>query len=205
MSAHASPCTRRYKVGMGEDTPCHVRVATSGAVTTITLDRPEARNAYSEEMIVQLVAAFDAAERDRDVRCVILTGAGKGACEPVSGAAINASADTITPVMIGSRSTFSSSSLSVIPTPLLLASSSVEGCSSFPAAPPDDRADRNHQAAEGDKDRIEAVEATGSPFEQLGESQQNQATASPIQGQRYAFLLALLLVRSLASFHLPCP
>ena len=63
---------------MAEDTACHVRVATSGAVTTITLDRPEARNAYSDEMVAQLVAAFDAVERDRDVRCVILTGAGKG-------------------------------------------------------------------------------------------------------------------------------
>tara|TARA_R110002072_G_scaffold4174_9_gene29643 strand:- start:29200 stop:29997 length:798 start_codon:yes stop_codon:yes gene_type:complete len=57
--------------------PQHVRFAVSGALATITLDRPEARNAYSDEMCGQLVAALDQAERHADVRCVILTGAGK--------------------------------------------------------------------------------------------------------------------------------
>lgn len=54
----------------------HVRTATEGAVCTITLDRPEARNAYSDEMVSQLVAALDAAAHDANVRCVVLTGAG---------------------------------------------------------------------------------------------------------------------------------
>src|SRR5690606_3212289 len=39
--------------------------------------RPEARNAYSDEMCTQLVAALDAAERHADVRCAILTGTGQ--------------------------------------------------------------------------------------------------------------------------------
>lgn len=43
----------------------------------ITLDRESARNAYSIPMIESLEAAFDAAEADADVRCVLLTGAGK--------------------------------------------------------------------------------------------------------------------------------
>ncbi|MFN3241613.1 MAG: enoyl-CoA hydratase-related protein [Planctomycetota bacterium] len=59
------------------DTPIHVRVATDGAVATITLDRPEARNAYSDEMCVQICEALDVAERDDAVRAVILTGNGK--------------------------------------------------------------------------------------------------------------------------------
>ncbi len=51
--------------------------ATDGHVATITLNRPEARNAYSEAMVSSLISALDEAERDDAVRCVILTGAGK--------------------------------------------------------------------------------------------------------------------------------
>ncbi|MEM7157291.1 MAG: enoyl-CoA hydratase-related protein [Myxococcota bacterium] len=43
----------------------------------ITLDRPDARNAYSEAMVESLVRAFDAAEADAEVRCIVLTGAGR--------------------------------------------------------------------------------------------------------------------------------
>ncbi|MCB9665750.1 MAG: enoyl-CoA hydratase/isomerase family protein [Alphaproteobacteria bacterium] len=43
----------------------------------ITLDRPDARNAYSDAMIDSLCAALDAAEDDDDVRVVVLTGAGR--------------------------------------------------------------------------------------------------------------------------------
>lgn len=57
--------------------PNHVYTANDGPVATITLDRPEARNAYSEAMCRQLVRALDDAEQDAAVRCVILTGAGK--------------------------------------------------------------------------------------------------------------------------------
>jgi 2-(1,2-epoxy-1,2-dihydrophenyl)acetyl-CoA isomerase len=42
----------------------------------LTLNRPDARNAYSVEMIDALMAALDAAEDDPQVRCLILTGAG---------------------------------------------------------------------------------------------------------------------------------
>lgn len=51
--------------------------AVDGAIATITLDRPEARNAYSEAMIESLLAILDHAEADPAVRVVILTGAGK--------------------------------------------------------------------------------------------------------------------------------
>jgi len=58
-------------------TPQHVRYQADGPLATITLDRPDARNAYSEQMCEQLVAAFDRASADAAVRCAILTGAGK--------------------------------------------------------------------------------------------------------------------------------
>lgn len=54
-----------------------LRYEKSGHVATITLDRESARNAYSLEMIASLERAFDAAQQDDEVRCVILTGAGK--------------------------------------------------------------------------------------------------------------------------------
>ena len=54
-----------------------IRYEVAGPVATITLDRPDARNAYSAAMVTSLVAAIDAAERDDVVRCIVLTGAGQ--------------------------------------------------------------------------------------------------------------------------------
>ncbi|MFZ3215360.1 MAG: enoyl-CoA hydratase-related protein [Candidatus Acidiferrales bacterium] len=51
-----------------------------GAVAVITLNRPEKRNAISSEMMDDLLGALNAAEADRAVRVVILTGAGKAFC-----------------------------------------------------------------------------------------------------------------------------
>lgn len=47
-----------------------------GRIARITLNRPQARNAQNRGMLVELGAAFVAAEADDDVRVVILTGAG---------------------------------------------------------------------------------------------------------------------------------
>ncbi|MEC8253775.1 MAG: enoyl-CoA hydratase-related protein [Planctomycetota bacterium] len=58
------------------DSPTHVRVDVDGAVATITLNRPEARNAYSDEMCVQLCDAIEQCQRDQAVLAVVLTGAG---------------------------------------------------------------------------------------------------------------------------------
>jgi enoyl-CoA hydratase/carnithine racemase len=49
-------------------------------VAWITLNRPERRNAISVAMLEQLTAALKEAEADRDVRVVVLTGAGRGFC-----------------------------------------------------------------------------------------------------------------------------
>jgi len=48
----------------------------SDHVLTLTLNRPEARNAYSNELKDALLAGLDVAEADDDVRVVIITGAG---------------------------------------------------------------------------------------------------------------------------------
>lgn len=45
-------------------------------VLTLTLNRPEARNAFSDELKDAVIAALDVAERDADVRAVVVTGAG---------------------------------------------------------------------------------------------------------------------------------
>ncbi len=49
-------------------------------VLTLTLNRPEARNAMSRAMNMALQQQLAAAEFDPAVRCIVLTGAGKGFC-----------------------------------------------------------------------------------------------------------------------------
>ena len=49
-------------------------------VATVTLNRPHRRNAISARMLPQLSSALRDADADPDVRCVLLTGAGKGFC-----------------------------------------------------------------------------------------------------------------------------
>jgi enoyl-CoA hydratase/carnithine racemase len=51
-----------------------------GNVATLTLNRPHRRNAISFRMLELLTEHLTAAERDRGVRCVVVTGAGKGFC-----------------------------------------------------------------------------------------------------------------------------
>ena len=49
-------------------------------VLTLTLNRPQARNAMSGEMTAALGQQLADAELNTKVRCVVLTGAGKGFC-----------------------------------------------------------------------------------------------------------------------------
>ena len=49
-------------------------------VLTLTLNRPDARNAMSRAMNDALAAQLAAAELDPEVKCIVLTGAGKGFC-----------------------------------------------------------------------------------------------------------------------------
>jgi enoyl-CoA hydratase/carnithine racemase len=49
-------------------------------VMTITLNRPDRLNAWTATMGRELIAAFDRADADDEVRAVIVTGAGRGFC-----------------------------------------------------------------------------------------------------------------------------
>ena len=54
--------------------------STAGAVLTLTLNRPGALNSFNTLMHQQLLAALNAAAANAEVRCVVLTGAGRGFC-----------------------------------------------------------------------------------------------------------------------------
>jgi enoyl-CoA hydratase/carnithine racemase len=55
-------------------------VESSDHVTTLTLNRPERRNAISMEMLENLGRALAEADDDPEVRVILITGAGKGFC-----------------------------------------------------------------------------------------------------------------------------
>ena len=50
-----------------------------GAVTCVTLNRPQALNALNSQVLEELIAAFAAFEADPSQRCAVLTGAGEKA------------------------------------------------------------------------------------------------------------------------------
>ncbi len=52
-------------------------VTQNGAVTLITLNRPQALNALNSQVLVDLIAAFAAYDADDSQRCAILTGSDK--------------------------------------------------------------------------------------------------------------------------------
>jgi enoyl-CoA hydratase len=55
---------------MGYET---IRYGVAEQVATIALDQPETRNALSDQLLGELLAAFEAARADASVRCVVLT------------------------------------------------------------------------------------------------------------------------------------
>jgi enoyl-CoA hydratase/carnithine racemase len=57
-----------------------IQVSTDGHTRTITLNRPQRKNAISPQMVNELLYALEAARNDHNVRAVILTGAGEVFC-----------------------------------------------------------------------------------------------------------------------------
>ena len=49
-------------------------------IATLTLNRPDRMNAFTEQMARDMIAAFDVTDADDDVRVVIVTGAGRAFC-----------------------------------------------------------------------------------------------------------------------------
>ena len=71
------PTRGRNVRGMSFDT---IRTDIADGVMTITLDRPDRLNAFTHVMRDELIEAFDVADREDDVRVVIVTGAGRAFC-----------------------------------------------------------------------------------------------------------------------------
>ena len=65
---------------MPSDDPQTVLVEQTGHVLTVTLNRPEQRNAFDDPMRSEMRDLWTQVRDDRSVRCVVLTGAGKGFC-----------------------------------------------------------------------------------------------------------------------------
>ena len=55
-------------------------ITTQGAIHTITLCRPDVRNAFNDEVIAELKAAFTEAGQAANVRCVVLAAEGPAFC-----------------------------------------------------------------------------------------------------------------------------
>ncbi len=58
----------------------HALIEQRGHTLILTLNRPEARNALSTEMLSIMVEAWDRVDADPDIRCCVLTGAGGYFC-----------------------------------------------------------------------------------------------------------------------------
>lgn len=60
--------------------PDFITTTERNGIATITMNRPDVRNAINDQMRAELIAAFEQADSDKAIRAVVLTGAGKGFC-----------------------------------------------------------------------------------------------------------------------------
>ncbi|RYX93156.1 MAG: enoyl-CoA hydratase/isomerase family protein [Comamonadaceae bacterium] len=58
----------------------HILLDVAGAVATVTLNRPDVRNAFNDEVITELTQVFNDLGAREDVRCIVLTANGKAYC-----------------------------------------------------------------------------------------------------------------------------
>lgn len=57
-----------------------IHIADDGGVRTITLNRPDKLNAFNENLLATLGKAVRNAEKEKSVRCLVITGAGRAFC-----------------------------------------------------------------------------------------------------------------------------
>jgi enoyl-CoA hydratase len=72
----------------------HLETEQRGHVLIVTMNRPEAKNALSPEMLVGLADAWDQIDADDSIRVAILTGAGGGFCAGADLKAMNDAQNT---------------------------------------------------------------------------------------------------------------
>ena len=68
-----------------------IRYEAADGILTITLNRPDRLNAFTGQMLSELLDALDRADADDSVRAIVFTGAGRGYC---AGADLGAGGDT---------------------------------------------------------------------------------------------------------------
>jgi enoyl-CoA hydratase len=64
-----------------------------GGVAVLSLNEPQTRNALSPQLVAEISSAFDAAEADASVRCVVLTSEGRAFCAGAQLGALRCAAD----------------------------------------------------------------------------------------------------------------
>ena len=57
-----------------------IKYEVNNKILTITLNRPDKLNAFTGQMMNDLISAFDSASKDDEIRVVIVTGEGRGFC-----------------------------------------------------------------------------------------------------------------------------
>ena len=57
-----------------------ILVSTNGGITKITLNRPDKLNAWTTVMGNEVKRAIEIAGQDKECRCIVVTGAGRGFC-----------------------------------------------------------------------------------------------------------------------------
>jgi enoyl-CoA hydratase/carnithine racemase len=68
-----------------------IKYEAANGILTITLNRPDKLNAFTGQMLTELLDALDKADRDDAVRAIVFTGAGRGFC---AGADLSGGGDT---------------------------------------------------------------------------------------------------------------
>jgi methylglutaconyl-CoA hydratase len=58
----------------------YLQINVAGAIATVTLNRPEVRNAFNDEVILEVTAAFKDLSARTDVRCIVLAANGTAFC-----------------------------------------------------------------------------------------------------------------------------